>query len=160
MNKLIVGVADAKVSADPQAVLTTHALGSCLGVTAHDLLAKAGGLLHVMMPLSSINLERAKESPFAFVDTALPRFFKELYACGAVKNRLSVRVTGGASIGGNGQDRFNIGKRNYIVLKKLFWKNGILIDAEDVGGSIPRTVSLEIGTGRVWISTAGQKRLL
>ncbi len=158
--KYIVGVADAKISNDPKSVLVTHALGSCLGVTAHDLLAKVGGLLHVMMPLSTINPKRAEENPFAFVDTALPRFFNELYACGAIKKRLAIRVTGGASIGGNGQDRFNIGKRNYVILKRMFWKNGILIDAEDVGGTIPRTMSLEIGTGRVWLSTAGQKCLL
>lgn len=158
--KHIVGVADARISNDPQSVLVTHALGSCLGVTAYDPVAKIGGLLHVMMPLSTINPQRAKESPYAFVDTALPRFFNELYACGTVKKRLAIRVTGGASIGSNGQDRFNIGKRNYIVLKRMFWKNGVLIDAEDVGGTVPRTMSLEIGTGRVWLSTAGQKRLL
>ena len=158
--KHIVGVADAKVSNDPEDVLITHALGSCLGVTVYDPVAKAGGLLHVMMPLSTINPQRAKESPYAFVDTALPRFFKEIYANGAVKSRLAIRVSGGASIGGNGNDRFNIGKRNYIVLKKMFWKNGVLIEAEDVGGTIPRTMSLEIGTGRVWLSTAGQKHLL
>ncbi len=158
--KHIVGVADAKISDDPQSVLITHALGSCLGIAAHDPMAKVGGLLHVMMPLSTINRQRAKKNPFVFVDTALPLFFKELYACGAVKKRLTIRVTGGASIGNNGQDRFNIGKRNYIILKRMFWRHGVLIEAEDVGGTIPRTMSLEIGTGRVWLSTAGQKRLL
>ena len=44
-----------------------------------------------------------------------------------------------------------IGKRNYVTLRKIFWKNGILIDAEDVGGSISRTLRLEVSNGRVTV---------
>ena len=158
----IVGVADAKISNDPEGVLITHALGSCLGITAYDPIAKIGGMLHVMMPLSTINPQRAKDSPYTFVDTALPQFFNKLYASGAQKKQLVVKVSGAARTASSGtkEDRFNIGKRNCVVFKKMLWKAGILINAEDVGGTVPRTMSLEIDTGNVWLSTAGQKRLL
>ena len=111
-------------------------------------------------PLSTINPEKSKANPYMFVDTGVPRFFRELYAAGAVKQRLVVKVAGGANVHNNGTDRFAIGKRNFIVLKKMFWKNGVLIEAKDVGGTCARTMHLEIGPGRVWLSTAGQAREL
>ena len=34
------------------------------------------------------------------------------------------------------------------------WKNGILISAEDVGGTTWRSINLEVGSGRLWIRNA------
>jgi len=119
-----------------------------------------GGLLHVMMPEGRMSQEKAAANPFMFVDTGVPAFFRELYDAGGVKGRMAVKVAGGANVHNVGSDRFKIGKRNYIILKKLFWKNNILINAEDVGGTEARTMYLEIGTGRTWLSTAGREKEL
>ena len=154
----IVGVADAVISQDPDDVLVTHALGSCLGVALYDPVAHVGGLLHVMLPVSTIDPEKAAANPWMFVDTGVPRLFLECYKVGAQKQRLIVKVAGGASVGPS-QDRgdfFQIGKRNLVVLRKLLWKNGVLLKAEDVGGTCSRTMSLDIGTGEVLISANGQ----
>jgi len=153
--KHIVGVADMQISDRPGDEIVTHALGSCLGIAAHDPRAKVGGMLHVMLPLSNINPEKAKSNPYMFVDKGVPEFFRRLYGIGANKRNLTVSVAGGASVNGTAADRFAIGKRNYIVLKKMFWKNGVLIDAEDVGGGSARTMHLEVGSGRVWLSMGG-----
>ena len=158
--KLIVGVADMKISAQRDDVLVTHALGSCLGVVAHDPHAGVGGMLHVMLPQSSINPDKAKTTPCMFVDTGLPAFFHGLYGAGAAKGRLKVKVAGGASINCDGTDRFAIGKRNCVMLKKLLWQNGVLITAEDTGGNFARTMYLDVGTGRAWLSTGGQEKEL
>lgn len=158
--KLIVGVADMKLSAQAGDVIVTHALGSCLGIAIHDPAVHVGGVLHVMMPVSSINPEKAKANPYMFVDTALPMFFQKLYAKGCEKRRMVVKVAGGANVHGKGNDRFAIGKRNYMMLKKVFWKNGVLIESEEVGGSSARTMYLEIGTGKVWLSTAGLEKAI
>ena len=159
--KQIVGVADMKISDQPDDVVVTHALGSCLGIAVHDPVAGVGGLLHVMMPFSKINPTKAQSCPYMFVDTGVPAFFQAFYEAGGLKNRLVVKVAGGANVHqNNGEDRFAIGKRNHVVLKKLFWKNGILIDSEDVGGGNARTMYLNIGTGRVWLSTAGVEKEL
>ncbi|KKM45447.1 hypothetical protein LCGC14_1560860, partial [marine sediment metagenome] len=96
--KHVVGVADMKVCSEPEDIIVTHALGSCLGITAHDPVARVGGMLHVMMPMSHINPERAKANPYMFVDTGVPAFFRELYAAGAKKGRLTVKVAGGANV--------------------------------------------------------------
>ena len=155
--KHIVGVADMKITADPGDLIVTHALGSCLGIAVHDPEAGIGGMLHVMMPMSKINPEKAEKRPFMFVDTGVPEFFRELYAAGAVKQRLTIKVAGGANVQKDQADRFAIGKRNFVVLKKLFWKNDLLIDAHDVGGSNARTMYLEVGSGRTWFTTAGEE---
>jgi len=151
--KLVVGVADMKLSSQPDDSIVTHALGSCLGIAIYDPAAKVGGILHIMLPLSTIDPEKARNNPFMFVDTGVPEFFRQAYAAGAEKTRLQVKVAGGANVQQGNTDRFRIGKRNYIVLKKILWKNGVLIDAEDVGGAKPRTLSLQIGSGKVCIRT-------
>ncbi len=154
----IVGVADMKLSTTGGDVIVTHALGSCLGIAVHDPATGVGGLLHVMMPQGRMNPEKAATNPYMFVDTGVPAFFREIYNAGGVKSRLVVKVAGGANVHGIGNDKFRIGKRNYIVLKKLLWRNSILIDAEDVGGRKARTMYLQTGTGRTWLSTAGVEK--
>ena len=153
----IVGVAEMAVSRDSRDVLVTHALGSCLGIAVHDPEARVGGLLHVMLPSSRSCPEKAAANPFMFVDTATPLFFRRVYEEGGEKGRLKVRVAGGASSRGEGEDLFAIGRRNIVMLRKLFWKNGIIVASQDVGGAAPRTLSLEIETGRTWLKSGGKR---
>lgn len=154
--KHVVGVADMRISASSEDSLVTYALGSCLGVTIHDPVAHVGGLLHVMLPLSTIDPAKAAENPSMFVDTGLPKLFLESYKIGARKERLVVKVAGGACANPSGkEDYFHIGKRNLIMLRQLFWKNGVLINGMDVAGSISRTMSLDIRTGEVLIRSNG-----
>lgn len=146
----VVDIADFQVSGDPQVTLVTYSLGSCIGVTIWDPKVCVGGMIHYMLPESSLSTEKAKARPAMFADTGIPDLFRAAYELGAVKKNLIVKVAGGSQLlDDNGL--FNIGKRNYVMLRKIFWKNGVLIDAEDTGGSISRTVRLEIGTGRVTI---------
>ena len=139
--------------------LVTHALGSCLGLMVFDPAAKVGGLLHAMLPLSGINPEKALANPAMFVDTGVPLLFRTLYGQGAAKARLVVKAAGcGSPMGQN--EVFKIGERNYTVLKKLLWKNNILLESEDVGGTSSRTIHFDVSTGQVTLSAGGNKRLL
>lgn len=160
--RLTVGVADMVVSADASSIIVTHALGSCLGISVYDPQAKVGGLLHVMLPLSTIDAQKAVAQPLMFVDTGVPRLFMECYRLGAEKKRLKVCVAGGARVNckEDGGDFFQIGKRNITVLRKLLWKNGVLIDAEETGGGCSRTMSLELATGRVLLRSEGAENAL
>ncbi len=150
----MVGVADFKVSNRMDDVLVTHALGSCIGVAIYDPQARVGGLLHYMLPESSLDPGRALENPYMFADTGIPRLFRECYSLGAQKHRLKVKVAGGSQVLGR-QEHFQIGRRNYAALRRLFLKNNVLIDHEDVGGCEARTLFLEIATGRTWVKTTG-----
>ncbi|MBN2008492.1 chemotaxis protein CheD [candidate division KSB1 bacterium] len=155
--KVIVGVADMKISNNKDDVLITYALGSCLGITIFDPVAHVGGLLHVMLPVASVDPIKAKSNPYMFVDTGVPRLFTESYKLGAKKERLVVKVAGGASTNSEiDEDFFKIGKRNFVLLRKVLWKNGVLLKAYDVGQNHSRTMSLDIGTGQVIIKISGK----
>jgi chemotaxis protein CheD len=156
MANIVVGVADMKISRQRGDILVTHALGSCLGIAVHDPEACLGGIFHVMLPQSSVAPEKAAANPWMFVDAGTPLFFQQAYAGGATKQRLMVKVAGGANVS-QGEDFFAIGQRNITMLRKLFWKNGIFIKAEDVGGHIARTLYLEVGTGRAWLQSGGRE---
>lgn len=157
----VVGIGDLAV-ATGSGVLITYALGSCLGIAVYDPAARVGALLHVMMPASTIAPEKAVANPFLFVDTAVPLMFRRCYELGAQKERAIVKVAGGASptTGGGDADYFQIGKRNMVQLRKLLWKNGVLLKGEDVGGTASRTMSLSLATGDVLIKSGGAERQL
>jgi chemotaxis protein CheD len=53
------------------------------------------------------------------------------------------------------QGVFDIGRRNYLALRKILWKAGVLIHGEQVGGTNSRTLRLEIATGTAWLRAAG-----
>ncbi len=153
-NDVIVGVADCRISDNAGAVLVTYALGSCIAVAIHDQAAGVGGLLHFMLPESGIDREKAAQKPFMFADTGVPLLFQQAYARGAEKRRIRVHVAGGAQVmDTNGV--FNIGKRNYLALRKILWKAGVLVQSEHVGGNASRTVRLDMATGKVWLSGPG-----
>ena len=154
MMEVIVGVGDMKVSSNPEVVLSTYSLGSCMGLCIYDPIARVGGMLHYMLPESSLDSAKSKRNPYMFGDTGIPLLFKETYKLGGKKGRAKVTVVGGSQI--FDQDGlFNIGKRNYLVLRKMFWKNNVLIDFEDVGGSVNRTLKLEIATGKTCLKVSG-----
>ncbi len=157
--QIVVGVAEMKVSNQQEHVVITHALGSCIGVAIYDPLVKVGGLLHYMLPDSALDEEKGRENPFMFADTGIPRLFKECYKLGALKQRMLVKVAGGSQVLG-GPEHFNIGRRNYAALRKIFLKNNVLIGKEDVGGTKARTMYLEIATGKVWVKIIGQNQTI
>jgi len=154
-ERLVVGISERSFSAQPGDLIVTHALGSCVGVAIHDPVAKVGGILHYMLPLSSLDQEKARKNPFMFGDSGIPAFFQEAYALGASKDRLRVVIAGGARVIESVQT-LDIGARNVVIARKLFWKNSILIAAEDVEGNRPRTMFLEVGSGKTWFTTRGE----
>ena len=160
MTSLVVGISDCKVSRDPEAVLVTYALGSCIAVALYDPVAKAGGLLHYMLPESAIDRAKAAEHPFMFADTGIPRLIEVLRTAGGEPRRMVVRLAGGAQVL-DSQGVFQIGKRNYLAARRILWKAGILIAAEAVGGEVSRTTRLEVGSGRLWVrESSGQEQEL
>ncbi len=157
-SRIVVGIAELKVSADPTDTLVTYALGSCLGVCIHDPVAGVGGLLHAMLPSPRSVTVGGEHNPARFVETGVPALFRAAYALGARKERVVVTVTGGASMTAQGRpDGFQIGKRNFVELKRLLWKNGVILRDQDVGGNHSRTVSLDVATGEVRVRSGGEE---
>jgi chemotaxis protein CheD len=147
-----VSIADIQISNDPQTVLITHALGSCIAVMVHDPVRVVGGMIHYMLPASQIAPEKAEAKPAMFADTGIPLLFARMYELGCRKQDLVVKAAGGGQIA-DASGTFNIGSRNHAAMRKIFWKNNVLVAAEDIGGSKSRTARLFIGTGLVTITS-------
>lgn len=158
-GRVVVGIADVQLSADPSVTLVTYALGSCIGVTVFDPVARVGGMLHLMLPQSSLSPQKAERSPCMFADTGVPLLFKLAYELGARKERLIVCAAGGAEILAD-EGHFKIGSRNRTMLRKLFWKNSVLLSAEDTGGTHSRTMTLRLSDGQVCTRNKNEERKL
>ena len=118
-------------------------------------------MLHAMLPTAKMDPKKGEANPCMFVDTGVPKLFRACYELGAIKKRLEVKATGAATINtAEEDDHFQIGKRNFAMLRKLLWKNGVLLKAQDVGGTQARTVSLEIGSGIVTLRVTGNDQTL
>jgi len=154
MGQVVIGVADCKVSRRTDDVLVTYALGSCIAVVVYDARVRVGGILHFMLADSSIDKKKAAENPAMFADTGIPLLFKSCYNYGAEKRHMTVKVVGGASILNDAQF-FRIGQKNMTAVRKIFWKNNVLISAEDTGSNHNRTVELCMADGRVTVRNAG-----
>lgn len=151
LKTVVVPLGELRVSADPTEMLITYALGSCLGVAVHDPVAGVGGLLHAMLPRWDIDAQKAQQQPSLFVESGIPALFRACYACGARKERLIVRIAGAANVTSVKDDQFEIGKRNLLMARQLFWHNSVFVRGQDVGGSESRTMSLNVASGEVVI---------
>jgi chemotaxis protein CheD len=159
VEQIVVGVADCQIAVASGQVLATFALGSCIGLAVHDGKAQVGGLLHFMLPDSSIDPERARTNPFMFADTGIPLLLQRVFEKGATKRHLVVHAAGGAQMMDE-EGVFEIGKRNYLAARKLLWKAGLLLSGEAVGGVQSRTLRLEVGSGRITLQEGGIQREL
>lgn len=147
-----VGIGEFRVAAAP-GILVTRGLGSCVGVILHDAGVGLGGLAHVMLPdsrdFTSFN------NPYKFADLAIPAIIAEMRARGA--RMLRARLVGGARMFANGATRagFDIGDRNALKARLVLSSLAVPVVAEDVGGSMGRTVLLDVSLGRVTVRTVG-----
>ncbi len=156
MEHVYVGIGELAVSRNPNHVIKTMALGSCVGVMLHDPKSGCAGLLHIALPDSSINLKRAKEKPGSFADTGIPVLLRAMRKVGYDgKSRLIVKLAGGASIM-DPNNTFNIGKRNILAVKKILWGYRLGAVGEDLAGAISRSVSIDVSTGIVSITSPGR----
>ncbi len=158
-QQTLVGIAQLAISDAPGHVLVAPNLGSCLGIAAYDPKKRVGGLIHCLLPFSQSNKEKAEAEPYTYVDTGVVLLLSELIKRGCSKSDLIIVVAGGSNINDE-NNVFEIGKKNYTILRKILWKNNLLIKAEHVGDKISRTLSLYIENGDVWLRAAGQETRL
>ncbi len=151
---ITIDISDMKLGTAQEDILVTYSLGSCVGLTLFDPVARVGAMIHCMLPRSKIDPEKARLKPFMFVDTGVAAMLGELYKRGAQRQNLIAKVAGAGSPLGR-EETFRIGQRNYTILRKFLWKNNILIGKEDVGGSKARTLYLYMNDGRTTVKSEG-----
>lgn len=149
-SRRVIGIGELAVSSAPELTIATHAVGSCIVVCIYDPVAAVAGMLHFLLPDSTINPERAAGNPAVFADTGIPLLFQTAYEEGLVKQRVIVRLVGGAEMPQTAA-RFDTGRRNLLAARGLLWRNGLFVAADDVGGTDARTVHMSVADGRLQV---------
>lgn len=155
MSLRTIGIGEWAVSTEAADVLKTYALGSCVAVLIYDSSLSIAGMIHIALPDSKVDGQKALTLPGYFADTGLPLMIEEMKKLGAIRGHVWVKIAGGASVMDPG-GFFDIGKRNILAAKRILWGSSLGPVAEDTGGSLSRTVSLAVADGETTISS-GQK---
>lgn len=162
MNEATTNVAmgELEVSADSGVTLSTF-VGSCVALCLYDPAARIGGMAHIMLPEGNSEGNNTNEAKYA--NQAFENTLKMMTAKGALQRRMVAKIAGGAKVFSHdgAESMFNIGARNAEAVRRLLEKSEIKLLAEDIGSSTGRWVKLDIGTGRVLVSTrkTGEKTL-
>jgi chemotaxis protein CheD len=155
--RIDVGIGEFKYSRSPEDVIKTYGLGSCVALVIWSNKLQQAGLIHVALPEAEVNPAKAESLPGYFADTGIPMVIDWIDRVGGGNRKLfTYRMYGGASILDE-NNRFDIGRRNALAIKRLLWKYGCGIIKEDVGGHSSRTVTLQVGDGTVDIKV-GQRQ--
>ena len=145
-QRIVVGVGDMAASNNTNMTISTYALGSCIGIVAYDPFVSAGGILHIMLPDSTLSPDKAQTQPSMFADTGWRVFWQALQGLRVEKRRVKIVLAGGASVLSQ-SDMFKIGERNGTAIKAILQKEGIPTVAEELGGLNNRTLHLQLSTG-------------
>ncbi|WP_313891243.1 chemotaxis protein CheD [Psychrobacillus sp.] len=151
-----VGIADMNIAKTPNTIRTSG-LGSCVGVVLYDERSKIAGMIHVMLPDSSLG--RSESINIAkFADTGIPAMIEQLKLEGIQPFKLRAKIAGGAQMFqfSSGRDTMRIGPRNVEAVKEYLKKFSIPIVSEDTGGSSGRTIEFNPATGMLNIRTVNQ----
>lgn len=151
MEQVIAKIGDIKMSNRPEEILGTLFLGSCLGVAIYDPVVKVGAIIHMLLPKNGNSGNR--HTSFFYVDTGIDLLFKVAEVAGGRTDRMRVYAAGGASFKDDKRDLFAVGKRNIETFNEALARLGIRAAGLDLGGSVARSLFLDIGTGRAWIAT-------
>lgn len=156
VTEVHVGIGELKIVEKPNRLITLG-LGSCVGVTLYDLVAKVGGLLHIMLPDSTQFNNIA--NPAKFADLGIPLLVSGIKRRGGATGSLQAKIAGGAQMFSGLNEKFvlNIGERNVEMTRQVLKSMGISLVAEDVGGNRGRTMILDTCSGQVLIRTVGSQ---
>jgi len=141
------------VSKDPTVMLHTPTVSSAVAVVLFDPELKLAGLLHFLMPDSTIDPQRAAARPELFGDTGWDLLLYRMSAQGGRSDRLKGYAIGGADLClHRGQPDFALGQRNATFVMEQIEKAGILIAGARLGGVRARRIAVEPETGSVRIT--------
>ncbi len=137
---IVVAAGECRFTNDPGCRLIARELRSSVAVAVHEPKIGLAALLHFSLPSS--RGEARESNPWLCADTAIPLLFAYLREIGAEHRGLAVYAAGGALDSADG-------KRNVLALRRLLWREGVLLKGDDTGGSLSRSVWLEAASGRI-----------
>lgn len=134
----------------------TMILGSCVGVFLWDRSAKVAAALHAMLPEAPPN----SDAPARYVDSGVPILLDAAIKAGASRGRLEAKIFGGANMFPKLARTFiaHLGTRNVEAARCALRAIGVLIVAEDLGGTAGRVATIDAESGAVEIRLGDSRR--
>lgn len=137
-----------KISSDSSEVLST-VLGSCVAVCARDPMLGIGGMNHFLLPAPADGKFGDVESEAMRYGTyAIERMINKLIASGAVRDRIEIKVFGGANMFDSSS---KIGSRNAEFVEDYLKAEGFSLSSSDLRGNNARKVRYRPSTGEAWV---------
>lgn len=152
-DKVTIGIAEMDML-QRSGTLVTYALGSCIGICLYDPVVKLAAMIHIMLPL---NMETGRTNTMKYADTGIRETLKQMTARGANRSRVVAKIAGGAKMFElSGGTLGNIGLRNVESVRMTLKREDISLVAEDVGGTVARTLLFDAATGQACIRSYGR----
>lgn len=156
-KQYVVGIADMK-QARASGTLITYALGSCIGICIYDPAIKLGSMIHIMLPQAPDN---KVDNIYKYADTGIAETIRKMEAFGAVRNRMTAKIAGGAKMFDIPDSSVlgNIGDRNGMAVKKILQEQRVNLQKADLGANYARTMSFDVETGMAKVKVFGRDEI-
>lgn len=135
------------VTSSPREMIVT-VLGSCVAACIRDPHAGVGGMNHFMLPEGRNDMWGHASASMRYGNVAMERLVNDILARGGARERLEVKLFGGANVMGGTS---NIGHRNADFVESYLETEGIPIAAKHMRSSLPRRVHYFPATGRALV---------
>ncbi len=158
-NVIPIGIGELHATDLHDIEMVAYGLGSCVGVVVYDEAARAGGMAHVLLPARSWGCEPpdVPDGLARYADTGIRELLHRVTGLGASRRRLVAKIAGGArmfQVPGD-MDTLDIGARNAEAVRVALSETGVPIVAQDVGGTVGRTMRYLVGPGKVYVREPG-----
>ncbi|GEK32539.1 chemotaxis protein CheD [Kurthia sibirica] len=155
-NIVRVGIAQMDIVSSPNSIRTSG-LGSCVGVIIYDSSKKIAGLIHIMLPDSTLG-KAGQINQSKFADTGIPALIASLKQAGASSFKMKAKLAGGAQMFqfSTTKDTMRIGPRNVEAVLLQLKKHSIPVVSQDTGGNSGRTIEFDPQTCLLNIRTVNQ----
>ncbi|WP_431855447.1 chemotaxis protein [Azospirillum sp.] len=118
-------------------------LGSCIAACLHDPVARVGGMNHFLLP--GAPAEGGIGIATRYGGVAMERLINDLLARGARKERLEVKLFGGARVIDSSMD---VGVANAAFALDFVEREGLRLTGRDLGGATGRRIHFFPTTGK------------
>lgn len=131
-----------------QSAVIKTLLGSCVAITLWHPARRMGGMCHFLLPARARGAGHAFDGRFG--DEAVHLLLGEIDKTGTAPSEYEAQLYGGAdTMPDQARVKFNIGERNVEKAWELIDRHGFQLQAVDVGGNDPRSISLDLFCGSV-----------
>lgn len=120
---------------DDRNVMMVTTLGSCVAACIHDPAARIGGMNHFLLPEAPAGEAQPVDVAARYGAVAMERLINDLLGMGARRERMVVKVFGGARVI---DSRYDIGDANARFVIDYVLREALTLGGRDLGGDAAR----------------------